>query len=263
MIKRLTPLLVLIIMVVLSACGGSSPNTANLNSSGSSSPSASTVSDVDYWYATVNFVESGDRVLLDNGQWVRYKGISAFSSEPFASQATERNKALVLGRQVKLEVDPRSLYSGGLLAYVWVGDQIIDYSIIRDGLGQAQPDGRWAGLMQKAESEARADQKGYWAPPPPTPTPTPTPTPRPQPTPTPRSVYTPAPQPTIAPQAAPQPQQAVLQVWGSAKSNIYHYPWCEWAQKISSRNLIIWDRPSDAIADGYRGCYVCYPPTTP
>lgn len=48
---------------------------------------------------------------------------------------------------------------------------------------------------------------------------------------------------------------------GSSNSNIYHYPGCYWAQQISYYNLITFNSPSEAISRGYRGCYVCYPPS--
>lgn len=47
---------------------------------------------------------------------------------------------------------------------------------------------------------------------------------------------------------------------GSINSNIYHYPWCEWAQKINPENEIWFDSPEDAQAHGYRPCKVCNPP---
>ena len=47
---------------------------------------------------------------------------------------------------------------------------------------------------------------------------------------------------------------------GSKNSNIYHYPSCEWAKKISSQNEIWFDSVTDAKAHGYRACKVCKPP---
>ena len=48
--------------------------------------------------------------------------------------------------------------------------------------------------------------------------------------------------------------------WGSVKSNIYHYPHCEWAQKINPQNLIKFSSPKEAKSKGYRACKVCGPP---
>ncbi|MBC7079606.1 MAG: thermonuclease family protein [Methanothrix sp.] len=47
---------------------------------------------------------------------------------------------------------------------------------------------------------------------------------------------------------------------GSVKSNKYHYPDCEWAQKISPVNLICFSSPSEARSKGYTPCRVCKPP---
>lgn len=47
--------------------------------------------------------------------------------------------------------------------------------------------------------------------------------------------------------------------WASAKSDKFHDPSCEWAQKISSKNKIVYDSREDAIADGKVPCSVCNP----
>jgi micrococcal nuclease len=48
--------------------------------------------------------------------------------------------------------------------------------------------------------------------------------------------------------------------WGSRNSNIYHYPTCKWAQKISPKNLVEFATPTAAASAGYRACKVCKPP---
>ena len=47
---------------------------------------------------------------------------------------------------------------------------------------------------------------------------------------------------------------------GSIKSNKYHYPSCQWAQKISPSNEIWFSSLRDARAHGYVPCKVCNPP---
>ena len=47
---------------------------------------------------------------------------------------------------------------------------------------------------------------------------------------------------------------------GSVKSNKYHYPSCEWGQKISPANEIWFSSSADARAHGYVPCKVCCPP---
>ena len=47
--------------------------------------------------------------------------------------------------------------------------------------------------------------------------------------------------------------------WASDDSNKFHYPSCEWAQKISPYNKIVYHSRQEAINDGRRPCHVCYP----
>lgn len=47
--------------------------------------------------------------------------------------------------------------------------------------------------------------------------------------------------------------------WASAKAEKFHLPDCEWAQKISDDNKIIYQSRDDAIADGKVPCGACNP----
>lgn len=47
---------------------------------------------------------------------------------------------------------------------------------------------------------------------------------------------------------------------GSIKSTKYHYPGCQWAQKIKPENEIWFSSSADARAHGYVPCKVCNPP---
>jgi competence protein ComEC len=47
---------------------------------------------------------------------------------------------------------------------------------------------------------------------------------------------------------------------GSVKSNKYHYPSCQWAEKIKPSNEIWFTGSEDARAHGYVSCGVCHPP---
>jgi len=47
---------------------------------------------------------------------------------------------------------------------------------------------------------------------------------------------------------------------GSLKSDKYHYPSCQWAQKIKPSNEIWFSSSADARAHGYVPCGVCHPP---
>ena len=44
---------------------------------------------------------------------------------------------------------------------------------------------------------------------------------------------------------------------GSKNSDFYHYPDCEWADKILEKNIIYFKSEEDAIEEGYRSCSFC------
>jgi len=58
------------------------------------------------------------------------------------------------------------------------------------------------------------------------------------------------------PAAIPEPCRYV----GSAKSNKYHYPSCQWARRIKPDNLVCFGTAAQAQAKGYIPCKVCSPP---
>lgn len=98
----------------------------------------------------------------------------------------------------------------------------------------------------------------------PTPKPVPaTPTPIP-PTPLPPPTATPLP-PTPVPEcpaAAYFPAnlcEGCAAYIASYKREPFHYPWCQWAQKISPANLQCFYSREGAIAAGHRPCKVCNP----
>lgn len=47
--------------------------------------------------------------------------------------------------------------------------------------------------------------------------------------------------------------------WASAKAEKFHLPTCEWAEKISDSNKIVYQSRDDAIADGKVPCGACNP----
>ena len=85
-----------------------------------------------------------------------------------------------------------------------------------------------------------------------------TPTPTPTATPTPVPAATSAPVKTSVPEKTSTPNVAKVYV-GSAKSDKYHNPSCEWAQKIYPSNEVWFSGKSDASAKGYIACKVCRP----
>jgi competence protein ComEC len=62
---------------------------------------------------------------------------------------------------------------------------------------------------------------------------------------------------TVTASASTTSQEAFV---GSVKSNKYHYPSCQWAEKIKPSNEIWFTSSADAQAHGYVPCGVCHPP---
>ena len=46
---------------------------------------------------------------------------------------------------------------------------------------------------------------------------------------------------------------------GNSRTLIFHYPDCEWAEKISSNNLVKFKSRQEAVNQGYTACKVCKP----
>ena len=78
----------------------------------------------------------------------------------------EANRRLVAGRRVRLETDvqARDRY-GRLLAYVWVGDVMVNAELVRQGYAQVMtvpPNVRHQELFVKLQREAREAGRGLW-----------------------------------------------------------------------------------------------------
>ena len=127
----------------------------------------------------VRTVIDGDTIILSNGEKVRYIGIDTpesrrrsasgkwhYDPEPFAEEATEFNKKLVLDKKVKLEfdVEKRDKYKR-LLAYVFVDDIFVNAHLIEEGLAQLltiPPNSKHSALFKKLQEKARKEKKGLW-----------------------------------------------------------------------------------------------------
>lgn len=81
-------------------------------------------------------VIDGDTIEIEGGQRVRYLGIDTPEiGQPFYEEAWNKNKELVLGKNVRLEVcksEPRDKY-GRLLAYVYVNQTMVNREILISG----------------------------------------------------------------------------------------------------------------------------------
>lgn len=122
----------------------------------------------------VKRVIDGDTFELENGDRVRYIGVNAPESvapgrpvECFGREASAYDKALVEGRDVRLEKDvsERDKY-GRLLRYVYVGETLVNAKLVEEGYASADafpPDVRYRDLFRALEREARDGKRGLWA----------------------------------------------------------------------------------------------------
>lgn len=116
----------------------------------------------------VKKVYDGDTVLLSDGRKVRYLGINTPEwHEPFYLKAKRLNESLVMGKDVRLEFDEERMDKyGRLLAYVYVGDQMINAKLIEAGLAHAffiPPDRKHNALLLKLQADARERKLGMWS----------------------------------------------------------------------------------------------------
>ena len=125
--------------------------------------------------ARVVRVVDGDTLLLEGDLRVRLLGVDTPETKhpdrpvehlgPEAAAFTER---LVEGKDVRLEFDRerRDRY-GRALAYVYVGDVMLNEALIREGFSRAETGFPYRRdrkrLFRDAEAEARASRRGLWA----------------------------------------------------------------------------------------------------
>lgn len=124
--------------------------------------------------ATVSRVIDGDTIKIDSGETVRYIGMDAPETvdpkkpkQCFGLESSLKNSELVLGKTVSLERDvSKTDRYGRLLAYVWVGESMVNELLVRDGYAVAKaypPDIRYQSDLQNAELFARSEKKGLWS----------------------------------------------------------------------------------------------------
>lgn len=120
-------------------------------------------------YAKVTRVIDGDTIVIDTGQKVRYIGMNTpevETSECFATEATQINKNLVLGKEIKLEKDVSDVDKyGRLLRYVYIGDTFVDDYLLKNGYAKIMtvpPDIKYKDEFLQSEKYARENNLGLW-----------------------------------------------------------------------------------------------------
>ena len=123
----------------------------------------------------VRRVVDGDTLLLESGWRVRLIGVDTPETvrpnhpvEPWGKQATEFTQQFVRNGVVRLQLDRERLDRyDRLLAYVWVGQQMLNEQLLLAGLARARLEFRYSPAMKRrfarAEAEARRARRGIWS----------------------------------------------------------------------------------------------------
>lgn len=120
-------------------------------------------------------VLDGDTIVVDGVGTVRYLGVDTPELhhprkpvERFAARAAAMNRRLVAGRRVRLETDveERDAY-GRLLAYVYVGDVMVNARLVAEGAAEQfpfEPNTRHRATFERLERTAMRQRRGQWGP---------------------------------------------------------------------------------------------------
>jgi micrococcal nuclease len=128
-------------------------------------------------YRVVNVLD-GDTVELAGGRKVRYIGIDTpetmqraasgwiFQPEAYGVAAKERNREMVMGREVRLEFDrEKEDKYGRWLAYVYAGDTMVNLELVKEGLATVYtfpPNTMYFEEFIKAQGQAISEKRGLW-----------------------------------------------------------------------------------------------------
>lgn len=139
--------------------------------------------------AVVRRVIDGDTVELSDGRLVRYIGIDTpevrrrarhgdrewragagdewvKDPEPYGEAAAEANRRVVEGKRVRLEYDAQTHDRyGRILAYVFVGEQMVNALLLEQGYAQPltiPPNVKYAQRFRALADEARRAGRGLW-----------------------------------------------------------------------------------------------------
>lgn len=123
----------------------------------------------------VQRVVDGDTLLLTNHARIRLIGVDTPETvkpnhpvEPWGPEATQFTREFVADKQVRLEFDHERVDKfGRFLAYVWVGDRMLNEELVRAGLARAEMQYHYSSSKKtrflRAEKEAKAARRGIWS----------------------------------------------------------------------------------------------------
>jgi len=123
--------------------------------------------------AAVIRVVDGDTLVVElDGRQERVRLIGVDTPEvhgqvePYGAEASAFAQERLTGAEVSLELDvgERDRY-GRLLAYLWLGDEMFNETLLREGYAQVMtvpPNVKYADRFVALEREARAADRGLW-----------------------------------------------------------------------------------------------------
>ena len=124
--------------------------------------------------AIVARVIDGDTIETTTGECIRLIGIDTpesvhpddYKNTEYGKSASEYTSEHLAGKLVKLEYDvERTDKYGRTLAYVWLGDEMFNERLLREGMAKVmtvQPNTKYAIKFEMIESEARKNKAGFW-----------------------------------------------------------------------------------------------------
>lgn len=138
------------------------------------SPQSDTLPEGSY---RVERVVDGDTLIVEGGAPVRLIGADTPETvqpdhpvEPFGREATHYTQQFIADAQgqVRLQMDrERKDRFDRFLAYVFVGDRMLNEELIREGLASARTGFNYSESMKRrfrrAEDEARSARRGIWS----------------------------------------------------------------------------------------------------
>jgi micrococcal nuclease len=123
----------------------------------------------------VKRVVDGDTLVLQGDKRVRLMGVDTpetvkpeHAVEPWGPEATEFTREFVAAGQVRLEFDRVRLDRfNRYLAYVWVGDKLLNEELLRAGLARWERGYDYSQRMKtrfrRAQHEAQESHRGLWS----------------------------------------------------------------------------------------------------
>lgn len=173
----------------------------------------------------VKRVVSGHSIKVELNARLNYAGIrTPYKHEPLHKEAQQRNAELVDGKKIRVRYDERERdRKGRLLAYVSVDGQLVNETLVREGLAYVRltpGTRRFAELLLAAQADARKRRKGIWS---------------------------------------HNRRPSEKQYPADPKYGNYHRPACPEAPKINPQRLVSFSTKRRAIDAGFAPCSKCLP----